>query len=238
MKRFAIILIAVGLIGFGRCRSKKVQQMNNEKIKVESMSYDEQIRVFESLGYKFTDGVTKELILRDVYEMTWDEETEQHLEKNPFSVLYFFYGWRDSKVLNYNYTDKCLWFDLEFFDPNSQYKWFMERMGAITEGEIEFKNIEISTDSNNYEWISFEVNGVKKKWKLEKTGYIADSFVQRFSYLPSELKTKGRYTYFDNGGQQWVIDYATDKEQERFNKVTGLKREWLGEGNHFSEPNE
>ncbi len=233
----------MGLFGFGGCKSKKTQHKKAETskeeiVKVDSLSYDEQIIVFKTLGYEFADKVTKEMILRDVYEMTWEEETEQHIEKNPFSVLYYFYGWRDPEVPNYNYTDKCLWFDLEFFDPNSQYKWFMERMGAITNGEIKFENIEISTDRNNYEWISFDVNGVKKKWKLEKSGYIADSYVQRFSYLPTELKTKGRYTYFDNGGQQWVIDYATDKEQEEFNKLTGLKREWLGEGNHFSEPKE
>lgn len=74
--------------------------------------------------------------------------------------------------------------------------------------------------------------------RMEKTGYVADHFVQRFSYLPEELQTKGRYTYFDNGGQQFVIDYATEEEQIEFNAGTGLEREWLGEGNHFSEPKE
>lgn len=128
----------MGIFGFGECKSKSkiVQQKSNETMNIDSLSYEEQLRVFESLGYKFTDGVTKELILRDVYEMTWDEETEKHIENNPFSVLYYFYGWRDPKVPNYNYTENCIWFDLEFFDPNSQYKWFMERMGAITNGEI------------------------------------------------------------------------------------------------------
>ena len=202
----------------------------------QNLSYNEQLKVFKSLGYDLPKEVTKEMILRDVYEMTWEEETEQHLEKNPFSVLYYFYGWRDSAVPNYNYTNECIWFDLEFFDPNSQYKWFMERMGAITKGEIIYSDIKISTDNESYEWISFKVNGKAKKWKLEKTGYIDDSFVQRFSYLPKEFKTNGKYTYYDNGGQQWVIDYATETEQEKFNTATGLKREWLGEGNHFSEP--
>jgi hypothetical protein len=49
------------------------------------------------------------------------------------------------------------------------------------------------------------------------------------------LGTKGKYTYFDDGGQQFVIDYATEEEQKDFIKKTGLKREWLGEGNHFNE---
>ena len=112
----------------------------------------------------------------------------------------------------------------------------MERLGAITNGEINFTDIKIETDSNNLEWISFKVNDIAKKWKLERTGYIADHFVQRFSYLPAELNTEGKYTYYSDGGQQWVIDYATSEQQKEFNKKTGLNREWLGEGNHFSKP--
>jgi hypothetical protein len=194
--------------------------------------------VFQSLGYDFNEGVTKKMILRDVYEMTWEEETEKHIEENPFSILYYTFGWRDPEVPKYNYSEKCVWFDLEFFDPNSQYKWFMERMGKITNGEISFEEKTITTDKDKWEWIEFKVNGISKKWKLERTGYIADHFIQRFSYLPKEFNAKGKYTYFDNGGQQFVIDYATKEEQIEFNKKTGLKREWLGERNHFSEPKE
>lgn len=202
------------------------------------IKYEEQLKIFSSLGYDYNEGVTKEMILRDVYQMSWEEETEKYIEENPFSVLYYTFGWRDPDVPNYNYSENCIWFDLEFFDPSSQYKWFMERMGTITHGEINFSDITIEADSDNWEWISFKVNGIPKKWKLEKAGYIADHFVQRFSYLPKELNTKGRYTYYDNGGQQWVIDYATEMEQSLFDSTTGLKREWLGQGNHFSEPKE
>ena len=112
----------------------------------------------------------------------------------------------------------------------------MERLGIITDGELKFTDITIETDSENWEWINFKVNSKQKRWKLEKSGYVADHFVQRFSCLPDEFQTKGKYTYFDNGGQQWVIDYATEEEQVEFNKKTGLKRVWLGEGNLFAEP--
>ena len=219
-------------------RKTQIKNENSENQKVNPIEYDEQIEVFKSLGYDFNEGVSKKMILRDVYEMTWEDEIEKHIEENPFSILYYTFGWRNSEVPKYNYSEKCIWFDLEFFDPNSQYRWFMERMGAITNGEIKFDEIEISTDKDNWEWIEFKVNGISKKWKLEKSGYVADHFIQRFSYLPKELKTKGKYTYFDNGGQQFVIDFATDNEQEVFNQKTGLNREWLGEGNHFSEPKE
>lgn len=218
--------------------NKSDEKEKNENRALNPVKYDEQIEVFKSLGYHFNEGVDKELVLSTVYEMTWDADTEKYIEENPFAMLYYAFGWRDPIVPKYNYSEKCIWFDLEFFDPNTQYKWFMQRMGTITNGEITFEEISITTDDQNWEWIEFKVNGIAKKWKLEKSGYIADHFIQAFSYLPKELKTKGKYTYFDNGGQQFVIDYASEEEQIEFNKKTGLNREYLGQGNHFSEPKE
>jgi hypothetical protein len=236
----------MGLFSCFSKKDKKVEQVNDvmtEEItnsKTEIITYEQQLNVFESLGYKFNSGMTKEIFDLEVNEkIAWEDITaKEYFENNPFSALYYLYGWRNPEVPEYNFSEHCIHFDLEFFDPNSQYKWFMERMGEITNGEIKFTEINIETDSENWEWISFKVNGINKKWKLEKSGFIADHFVQRFSYLPKELGTKGKYTYFDDGGQQWIIDYATDEEQLIFNSKTGLKREWLGVGNHFSEPNE
>ena len=130
-----------------------IEEYKSENQLMTPVKYDKQIEVFKSLGYEFSEGVTKEMILRDVFEMTWEDETERHIEENPYSILYYIFGWRDPNVPKYNYSEKCIWFDLEFFDPNSQYKWFMERMGAITNGEINFEEISITTDDENWEWI-------------------------------------------------------------------------------------
>lgn len=72
--------------------------------------------------------------------------------------------------------------------------------------------------------------------KIFKNNFIADHFIQKFSYFTDELKTNGRYTYYDNGGQQFIIDYATEEEQIHFINKTGFKSEWLGEKAHFSDP--
>ncbi len=200
------------------------------------MKFEKQIEIFKTLDYEFVDGVSKELILDDVYEMTWEEETEKYIEENPFLILYYLFGWGSPAIKNYNYSDKCIYFDLEFFDTSLQYKWFMERMGAITNGEIHFSDITIETDLNDGEWINFKVNNISKRWKIGKTSLIVSDFVQHFSSLHKELGTSGQYTYYSDGGQQWVIDYANVLEQERFNEKTGLNREWLGEGGHFVNP--
>lgn len=234
----------MGLFGFFSKKDKTNDKTNagkQEQIienKVDSLPFDIQLKIFESLGYLFNTSVTKEILDFEIAEkLAWGEMSKKELlENKPFSTLYYLYGWRNPEVPEYNFSEDCLHFDLEFFDPNTQYKWFMERLGAITKGELSFTDISIETDTENFEWIKFKINGKQKIWKLEKTGYIADHFVQRFSYLTDEFNTKGKYTYYGDGGQQWVIDYATEEEQKEFNKVTGLNREWLGEGNHFSEP--
>ena len=240
MNRKLIVVILLGILCIYACKAKKrtfIEKHN--QLELNSISYEVQIKAFKTLGYEFASGVTKELILTDGYAKSmWDKikkERLQEIEQNPFSRLYYYFGWRNNKIPSFNFSDKCIWFDLEFIDSSDQYIWFMERMGIITDGEINFTDISIQIDDNNYEWIEFKVNGINKKWKLEKVGYISDSFFQRFSYLPSELNTVGKYTYYDDGGQQFVIDYATQNEQEVFIKKTGLKREWLGEGNHFSK---
>ena len=244
MKKKLALFIFIGILGFFGFKSKKSDLKSKTEIKteteVEPVTFEKQIEVFKLLGYEFANGVTKELILTDGYaESVWDQirkERLQEIEQNPFSRLYYYFGWRSPEISGFNFSDKCIWFDLEFIDPSEQYIWFMKRMGEITDGEINYSDISIQIDKNNYEWIIFNVNGINKKWKLEKVGYISDSFFQRFSYLPAELSTKGKYTYYDDGGQQFVIDYATENEQKEFIKLTGLKREWLGEGNQFSEP--
>jgi len=204
--------------------------MTNERI-----SFDEQLHLFLKLGYKLNDGIDRNTFLTDLSRIEGIENIMEDFEAKPFVKLYYYLG-NTSTDKFLRYTDNCIWYDIEFLDPSSQYKSFMERMGLITNGEIKFTDIEIITDSLNYEWIKFKANGTYKEWKLQKKGYIADSYFNRFAKLTEELGTKGKYTYFDDGGQQFVIDYATPDEQKQFIKSTGLSREWLGEGNHFSQP--
>ena len=201
---------------------------NKSTIEQNQNDFDSQLRVFESLGYKLNEGITKEIIFEDMKgNYLPDTDLEEEFRKSKFELLYYCLGWSHSYPPIY-YTNNCIWYDIEFIDPSSEYITFMERMGIITNGELNFSEMSLSVDSENYEWIDFKVNGVSKKWKLEKVGYINDAFFQRFSYLPKEFNTKGKYTYYDDGGQQFVIDYATEEEQKLFIEKTGLKREWLG----------
>lgn len=211
--------------------------------KREPVPFKEQLKVLESLGYKLNPKVSMKDIERELIINGFIDPAEVSMEEffnsNPYSWLYYFMGWtkydKETKIM-IPYTGKCIWYDLEFIDPASEYIPLMKRMGDITDGELSFSNISTSVDKDDYEWIHFEVNGVQKKWKLQKVGYIADSIFSRFALLTEELKTKGKYTYYDNVSQQFVIDYATPKEQKEFIEKTGLQREWLMAGKYFSKP--
>jgi hypothetical protein len=226
----------MGFWGFIDCKSKKNIRLST--LKQNENSFDRQMLIFESLGYKFNKGINKDIIFNEIKETdrTMDDP-EKIFIVQPFERLYYYLGWSYGYPRNY-YTDDCIWYELEFIDPSMEYIEFMKRMGKITHGEILYSDIELTVDENDCEWINFKVNGILKKWRLAKVRYIDDSFFQRFSYITKELKTKGRYTFYSDGGQQFVIDYATLEEQIEFIKKTGLKREWLGEGNHFNEPKE
>ncbi|WP_046759084.1 hypothetical protein [Kordia jejudonensis] len=244
MKYFSIICMLLVIVG---CQPKVRKDKNLiEDILILEVPYEKQIKVLEELGYKLNDSIREEDIFGQLRELIdyghklSNNKVKTFVEENPYQDLYFTLGWtkydKTSKKF-ITFTDKCIWYDLEFIDPtSSEYITLMKRMGKITNGELQFEDIEYTVDTDNNEWIKFKVNGIKKEWKLLQVGYIDDSFFTRFLYLTQEFNTKGRYTYFDNGSQQFVIDYATPSEQKEFNEKTGLQRQWLTEGKHFSIP--
>ncbi|MBK8735300.1 MAG: hypothetical protein IPL98_05150 [Saprospiraceae bacterium] len=158
---------------------------------------------------------------------------EQEFRNQQFSLLYFILGDYSIDKENY-YTNQCRIYNLGFNDLGAEFINFIQRIGVITKGELKFTDIELKIE-NGFQWLNFKVNGISKSWKLMAVGHSDDSFFNRFVYLTTEFKTKGKYTFFENGGSDFIIDYATVAEQEQFIAKTKLKREWLGDGNHFSK---
>lgn len=201
-----------------------------------SNSFDEQLKTLNQLGYNPKPTVTKDFILDFIKHELEIANPIDSIQQNPYHLLYYALSHQDANIEGYYLTDQYFWYVLDYFEQPIAYEYFMKRMGKITDGKIKYEDVKVDFDENNIKWISFKVNGKPKKWHLGEGEFVDDSFVQRFAYLTKELKTKGKYTYFDNGGEDFIIDFATDKEQEEFNRRTGLKRIWLGEGNHFAEP--
>jgi len=227
-------LLIVLLFNFSYSAQIKNKDLNpNTKQKI---SFEKQISLFEELGYILKKGVDKQFLLGFITKEYGIQDALLHIEENPYSVLYYTLAQQELNIEGYYLTDQHFFYVLDYFEQPIAYKSFMLRMGIISDGELKFENIEVDFDEKNIKWISFTVNGISKKWHLGEGDFVDDSFIQRFFYLTEELSTAGRFTYYDRGGEDFIIDYATEQEQLKFNEVTGLNRIWLGEGNHFAEP--
>ena len=198
----------------------------------------EDLKVFYDLNYKLKKGVTEEEIF-SIYiiylENFIDMPHFQYQIKNKLSPIYYHLGLNmgDSNCV----TDNCLWWDMEYFDidGSTEFIKFMERMGVMSRGELKFTEI-ICYDNNGDDdkYMEFKVNGIYKKWHL---GFdIPNSYIQRFALLCEELTTKGKFTIYDDGGQQFVLDYATEQELLTFNAITMLNRKFLIDANFFEHP--
>lgn len=216
--------------------SCKTNTPNKPNYNESSNSFDEQLKTLNQLGYNPKPAVTKDFILDFVKHELEIPNPIDSIQQNPYHLLYYALSHQDANIEGYYLTDQYFWYVLDYLEQPIAYEYFMKRMGKITDGQIKYEDVKVDFDENNIKWISFKVNGKPKKWHLGQGEFVDDSFIQRFVYLTKELKTKGKYTYFDNGGEDFIIDFATEEEQEEFNRKTGLKRIWLGEGNHFAEP--
>lgn len=219
MKKYYLILFVL-CFGFN----------NDANTDLLEKSFDEQFKVFKKLGYKLNRNISKDILLSNIRKNDKSMTSIDSLfVEKPFENLYYYLGTKYEYPLGY-YSEDCIYYDLEFIDSKEDYKWLMIRMGEITKGEINFSNINLSEDQDNYQYIEFKVNGLDKKWKLEKAGYIDEYIFDKFARLNKELDTNGKYTCYNNNSQSFVIDYATPQEQEIFIKETKLKRKWLIEG--------
>ncbi|PTX59811.1 hypothetical protein C8N46_108124 [Kordia periserrulae] len=199
----------------------------------------------KSLGYEFNPKTTlkdfeRELIKNGIIDTTITT-MEEYFTQKPYSELYFYMGWRmpDYKnKMSLQFSKDVVWHNLDYLGTENGYISLLTQLEAISDGELRFENINFSIDSDGFQWIAFDVNGMAKKWKLLKVNYVDDSFVSRFVYLTEEFNTKGKFTYFDIGDESYVIDYATPEKQTEFIEKTGIQREWLTVGKHFSKPND
>jgi len=72
------------------------------------------------------------------------------------------------------------------------------------------------------------VDGKNYKWDLAVDDDWVDTVLfTKVVALTRILKTKGRYTYFNTGGQNALIGYETPENRDAIIKATGLKIEWL-----------
>ena len=189
----------------------------------ETISFEKQLEIFKKLGFDLNPGVDTSDINRWGGHKTFEEQ--------PFTLLYTTLGQTIEREPWTPLTNKCWNFDTEAIESDGSYIDIIKNLQRITRGEIKFTDIKDHVDiEEGKAWVSFSLNGDSYKWNLKvQDDWVDANLFTKIFELTKKYNTKGRYTYFDTGGQDAVIGFETPDNLDEIKKMTGLKIDWLTE---------
>lgn len=191
----------------------------NRKVKP---TFEEQLEVFSKLGFSLNDGV-------DISDINRWKGGLKEFEDEPFHLLYHTLGQTIEREPWTPITNKCWNFDLEAIEDHGAYVDIMKDISRITSGELVFENLQDYVDVEEKKaWVSFTCKGENYKWDLKVDDDWADaSLFDKVQELAEKYQTKRRFTFFNTGGQDFVLGYHTSKELETIRQKTGINLVWL-----------
>lgn len=218
-KRHNLITIGLlsGLLGLLGISNTTKGQTNSTKPKFEM-----ELETFTQLGFTLNSGVN----ISDILEMY---EDQAEFEEQPYSLLYQILGLTIEREPWTPITNKCWNFDLEAIEDNGGYVDIMTNIARITNGDLLFENLQdyVNIDEGKA-WVSFTCKGDRYKWDLRVDNDWADGdLFDKVQALAEKYKTNGRFTFFNTGGQDFVLGYCSPEEHQRLRQATGLEIVWL-----------
>jgi hypothetical protein len=219
MPKIFIKLIA-GLLGLFSCtnnQTRKTQSLNDNK-----PTFEQQLETFKQLGFVLNPGI-------DTADINRWPGGQYEFEEPPFHLMYQTLGQTIEREPFTPLTNKVWDFDLEAIEDHGAYIDIMKNISRITNSELIFENIKdyVNLDETKA-WVSFTCRGDSYRWDLRVNNDWADGdlfdSVQALTY---KYKTNGKFTFFNTGGQNFVLGYCTSEELEKIRKLTGLEIVWL-----------
>jgi hypothetical protein len=183
-------------------------------------TFEQQLEIFKELGFELNNGTNKSDIER------WEK---QEFLDEPFTLMYMTLGQTIEREPWTPLTNKCWDFDTEAIEDHGSYIEIFKNLERITRGELKFENVKDYVDIDEGKaWVSFTFSGIDYKWNLEvDDDWVDTDLFSKVVELTEKVKSKGRYTYFDTGGQNAVIGFETEKSLKEIKSKTGLKIEWF-----------
>lgn len=212
--------IISGLLSFLGFGEKQADGQTKAKT-VKNMSFETQLETFRKLGFALNSGIT----ISDVDR--WGGRDE--FENEPYSLLYATLGQTIDREPWTPLTNRCWHLDTEAIEDYGAYVEIFENLARISRGELRFVNLKDYVDVEEEKaWVSFSINGDDYKWNLKvDDDWVDETLFTKIVELTNKYKTKGKFTYFNTGGQDLVIGYETPEGRDEITKATGLKIEWL-----------
>ncbi|WP_093023954.1 hypothetical protein [Pustulibacterium marinum] len=217
MIKTIIIVISVFLILTG---FKTYKFLKENVKKIPKVSFEEQLKTYNELGYKLNSGITKETLLESYDKSDFEDDT--------WVLMYVTLGSTIEREPWTPITNDCWHFDAECIEDNGSYIDILENIKRISKNKLNFENIKDFVDIDNEKaWVSFELNGKNHKWNLRiDDDWVDGSIFDKINELNSELNNSRKLTFIGLG-QDVVIDYMTEKEMIEFKKATNVKIKWL-----------
>lgn len=183
------------------------------------VSAQEQWATLQKLGFTLNRGVA------DFNQ--W--QMNKQFEDEPYKRLYESLGGIIEHPPWTPITDRVWDFDAEAIEDHGAYIEIMKNLQRISRGEVRFDNLKDYVDvEEGKAWVSFSFAGKNYKWDLKvDDDWVDPTLFTRVAELTKIFKTKGRYTYFDTGGQNAILGFETLENRDAIIKATGLKIEWL-----------
>ncbi len=185
-------------------------------------TFEQQFETFKQLGFALNEGVSISDINR------W-QGGHKEFEDLPYHLMYQTLGSTIEREPWTPLTNKCWDFDTEAIEDHGAYIDIMRNISRITNGELIFENITDYVDiDEETAWVAFTCKGDNYKWNLKvDNDWVDGDLFDKVQELTDKYKTKGKFTFFNTGGQAFVLGYATPEELENIRNATGLEIVWL-----------
>ena len=186
-----------------------------------SLSVEEQLETLQALGFILNEGI-------DRIEIIEIAETLNAKNTEPYTILYAVLGCL-SEESGIPFTDHCWDFDTEAIEDHGAYVEIVDNISRITRGALRFENVEDYVDiEEEIAWVSFTCEGDNYKWDLiVDDDWVDARLFDKMQELAVKYNTKGKFTYYNTGGQDFVLGFHTPEELEKIRKTTGLEILWL-----------
>lgn len=183
-----------------------------------NVSIDKQILDFKSLGFKINEGV-------DIYKEIENWSNIENFEKRPYFLTYILLGSTTEDGKFTPITDNVWHFDMEAIEDHGAYVYILQNIKRISANSFDITDIEDYVDiEEGVAWVKFLLNGVEHKWDLRVDNDWTDPEIfVKITQLCREENIPGNLTFFNTGGQDIVLGWATDAEIRSIKKVTGLE---------------
>lgn len=205
------------ILNFFEIAFKRKDSTNKSITKI--YTFEEQLHVFQTLGFELNEGIE----IGDVKMFSTEE-----YEKDPFTLMYTSLG----SAEEYNYapiTDRCWDFDTEAIECSGDYIVIIENLRRISRGEMDFSSMSDEVDiENGIAKVSFNLFGDNYSFDLAvDNDWVDTALFTKIVELTVKYETKGRYTFFDTGGQSVIIGYEKPKDLSMIRSKTGLDIRFL-----------